>query len=176
MGCSENVVPTASSGWIAFADEQFGLRAELPTRPLCMQFEVPFNNDTTIGRLHLFSAPFSEGVAVIAVLDSPHQQSLVESEINFLSFFEKVLVPALFYDAHLLSRESAPSYSFKADGGTRTATFSCSYQRQGVEQLLQGRLSQGEKRLVCALVLLPKQKVTPSTCEKFLNSVTCDAL
>lgn len=127
-----------ASEWVTVKDEATGLQVDFPRRPLEMTLDIPFQNTPPSGKIHLYSVPTSSGVLVLSTLTSSEILEGWLNEEHLKQFFDKVLVPHLFYTPNIFYNHQTFDYASQTFEGHPAATFHVTYLDHEVLKKLEG--------------------------------------
>lgn len=127
-----------SPKWVTLKDEETGFEVDFPRRPLDMEFDIPFQNTPPQGKIHLYSVPTQAGVLVFSTLSSDDIQEGWLQEKHLKAFFDKILVPHLFYNPKVFHDHQAFKYTPHEMDGASAAAFEITYRDHGTLKRVEG--------------------------------------
>lgn len=155
--------------WVALHDEETGLQAQFPHNPVEMNIEFPFQNTPPDGQLRFYSAPTSKGLlALTTFFSSTFNEKELEKE-HLREFFEKVLVPHLFFDPSIFKDHQ--TYHFLPKDQQGRTPFQFSFKDKGLLKQLEGIALVQEQTLYIAFYMVSKNDFDPEIYHRFLDSI-----
>lgn len=124
-------------GWVTVKDEEAGIKADFPRRPIEITFDIPFQNTPPTGHVHLYSVPTRFGVLVLSSLTSEEGAEGWLEKKKLHQFFEAILIPHLFFNPKIFDQKQAFGYALHKDD-PHLASFHFTFQDHGVTKRLEG--------------------------------------
>lgn len=154
--------------WHSFHDEETAIKADLPSAPITMSFELADSNIFGQARLKCHTFPQNDGSFFITTYSSEeiNQKSLEEK--NFSDFFKKVLIARLFFNAEEMKETLKISFSHAEKNKLGITAF---LTQKGQEFEVQGRAFIVGNSLHTCFYIAPKKGFDLSACKTFLNSL-----
>lgn len=129
---------TSSQDWVTIKDEESDLEVSFPNQPLDITFDVPFQNTPPQGQLKLYSTATQTGVFILSVFRSPEVNASWLEHDPLKEFFEKILVPHLFYDPSVFRNEQTFDVQLKREGDPSSVSFQIHYLDRGMVKRVEG--------------------------------------
>lgn len=161
----------SSQNWITIKDEETGLQADFPRRPLEMAFEVPFQNTPPLGQIRFYSIPVETGTLILTIFNSPKVNSDWLKKEEFYHFLENLLVPHLFFEPAVFHNQQVFAHELKKDEGEKVVSFHISYEDHLITKRMEGLAKVKKHTLYTYFYLASEETFDPELAHRFLHSV-----
>ncbi len=169
--CGGLMAEQLPKNWVTIKDEESGLQADFPHQPIEMTFEVPFQNTPPKGQMHLYSVPIPTGVLVLSTFTSPTVNANWLQKEQLFHFFEKVLVPYVFFNPSVFQDHQVFNYQSKKIKGDKAASFQISYHDHGVIKKLEGIAISKKDKLYTYFYLASEKDFDTKVFQRFIDSI-----
>lgn len=160
-----------SPNWVPIKDETIGLQADFPHQPLEMTFDIPFQNTPPLGQIRFYSTPIPTGTLVLSIFTSPAITSRWLQKEKIYHFFEKILVPHLFFDPQIFYHEQTFTHQLTKHQGEKAAFFQISYEDHGTTRKLEGIAKIHKNVFYTYFYLAPSEGFDSEIAKRFFDSV-----
>ena len=157
--------------WITIKDDQIGLQADFPHRPLEMTFDFPFQNLPPTGQIHFYSVPTKAGLLVLSTFSSSAIKPEWLQKEQLHQFFENVLVPHFFFNPAVFQDHQVFNFRMGEFNEQDAAFFEFTFRDHGVVKKLDGIAQVHHQTAYLSFYLASEKDFDIEVLNRFLSTI-----
>ncbi len=132
-----------SAEWVKIKDAKTSVSADFPYEPIQMNFDTPFQNTPSKGKICIYSAPTLHGLLGLSIFYSPELEFERWNKEKIQQYVEKLLIPHFFFDPAPFQQHCTSHFQPMVLKGQEAVFFQFSFQYQEVVKKIEGLLWSG---------------------------------